>query len=396
MMEEAPGIPAMENVAAVVEQGVDQLSWLPDWTVSLLLFFGAISIPVAIHGAVFRYFQRKVENRSLFWRSLVQRTQGPSRLAILIFTLGVATAAAPLSEPLTATLRHGLLIAGMVLLGWTAVTALHIWTVVYMRRYKLDAEDNQLARKHATQISILKRAGVTLAFVVTLAAALMTFDSVRQYGVSLLASAGAAGLILGLAMQPVLANLVAGIQLAITQPIRLEDAIVVENEWGWVEEITSTYVVVRLWDWRRLVLPLKYFIENPFQNWTRDGASIIGTVMIYVDHSAPVALMREKLEELVKESPLWDGQVVNLQVSDAKEFVIEVRLLVSAGTSPKAWDLRCEMREKMITWLNAEHPYALPRHRADIIRQEAPKAEAETRAVFRQRVPKRSAEKATA
>ncbi|MFC3695449.1 mechanosensitive ion channel family protein [Chenggangzhangella methanolivorans] len=383
----------MEDVAAVVEQGAEQLNWLPDWAVSLLLFACAIAIPVAVHGAIFRRLQRKVENRSLFWRSLVQRTQGPSRLALLIFTLGVAIAAAPLPEVAVGALRHGLLIATMVLIGWTAVTALHIWTVVYMRRFKLDAEDNQLARKHATQISILKRAGVTLAFVVTLAAALMTFDSVRQYGVSLLASAGAAGLILGLAMQPVLANLVAGIQLAITQPIRLEDAIVVENEWGWVEEITSTYVVVRLWDWRRLVLPLRYFIENPFQNWTRDGASIIGTVMIYVDHSAPIAVMREKLEELVAESPLWDGQVVNLQVSDAKEFVIEVRLLVSAGTSPKVWDLRCEMREKMITWLNAEHPYALPRHRADVShRAPAPAAEMETRPVFRQRVPKRSAQ----
>ena len=365
----------MEDVAAVVEQGAERLDWLPDWAVCLLLFVGAIAIPLALHGAVFRRLQKAVEDSSLFWRSLVQRTRGPSRLALLIFTLSVATAAAPLPEVAVSTVRHGLLIALMTLIGWTAVTALHIWTVVYMRRYKLDAEDNQLARKHATQISILKRAGVTLAFVVTLAAALMTFDSVRQYGVSLLASAGAAGLILGLAMQPVLANLVAGIQLAITQPIRLEDAIVVEDEWGWVEEITSTYVVVRLWDWRRLVLPLKYFIEHPFQNWTRDGASIIGTVMIYLDHSAPIALMRDKLEDFVRESPLWDGQVVNLQVSDAKEFVIEVRLLVSSSTSPRAWDLRCEMRERMIVCLNAEHPYALPRHRADLGRQPAPVAD---------------------
>jgi small-conductance mechanosensitive channel len=362
----------MENVAAAIEQGADRLDWLPDWAVSILLFAAAVALPVMLHGAIFRRLQRMVENRSLFWRSLVQRTQGPSRLALLIFTVSVATAATPLPSAAVSALRHGLLIAFMALIGWTAVTALHIWTVVHMRRFRLDADDNLLARKHATQISILKRAGVTLAVTVTLAAALMTFDGVRQYGVSLLASAGAAGLILGLAMQPVLANLVAGIQLAITQPIRLEDAIVVEDEWGWVEEITSTYVVVRLWDWRRLVLPLKYFIEQPFQNWTREGASVIGTVMIYCDHSAPIALMREKLEELVKESDLWDGQVVNLQVSDAKEFVIEVRLLVSAGASPKAWDLRCEMREKMIGWLNAEHPYALPRHRVRVLGDHGP------------------------
>ncbi|WP_375338306.1 mechanosensitive ion channel family protein [Chelatococcus sambhunathii] len=365
----------MDSLSAAVAQGVDQLGWLPDWAVVVIMFGAAVAAPLAIHNALFVRLQKLVDKRSLFWRSLVQRTQGPSRLALLIVTLGIATAAAPLPPPAVEALRHGLLIGVMVLLGWTSVTALHIWTVVYMRRFKLDAEDNLLARKHATQISILKRAGVTLAVVVTLASALMTFDGVRQYGVSLLASAGAAGLILGLAMQPVLANLAAGIQLAITQPIRLEDAIVVEGEWGWVEEITSTYVVVRLWDWRRLVLPLRYFIEHPFQNWTRDGASIIGTVMIYCDHSAPVALMREKLEEFVRESALWDGQVVNLQVSDAKEFTIEVRLLVSAGTSPKAWDLRCEVRERMIGWLNAEHPYALPRHRADLGRQAPPSSD---------------------
>lgn len=359
----------MDEVASIVEQGAARLDWLPDWMVSLLLIAAATGFVLLIHGAAFRALQRAVAEKSLFWRSLVARTRGPSRLALLILALSIATTAAPLPPNSVDAIRHGLLIAFMVLVGWTATTALHIWTVIYMRRFKLDAEDNLLARKHATQISILRRAGVTLAATITLAAALMTFDGVRQYGVSLLASAGAAGLILGLAMQPVLANLAAGIQLAITQPIRLEDAIVVEGEWGWVEEITSTYVVVRLWDWRRLVLPLKYFIEHPFQNWTRDGASIIGTVMIYCDHSAPVAEMRAKLEEFVKESPLWDGQVVNLQVSDAREFTIEVRLLVSAGTSPKAWDLRCEVREKMIAWLNAEHPEALPRHRNDLGRQ---------------------------
>ncbi|GLK67205.1 mechanosensitive ion channel family protein [Hansschlegelia plantiphila] len=359
----------MDDVVTVVEHGAQRLDWLPDWAVALILFAVAIGVVLLVHGALFRMLQRWAIGQSLFWRSLVQRTQGPTRLALFVFTLTIAVAAAPLTEATASLLRHGLLIAVMVLVGWTATTALHIWTVVYMRRFKLDAEDNLLARKHATQISILKRAGVTLAFVVTLAAALMTFDSVRQYGVSLLASAGAAGLILGLAMQPVLANLVAGIQLAITQPIRLEDAIVVEGEWGWVEEITSTYVVVRLWDWRRLVLPLKYFIEHPFQNWTREGASIIGTVMIYCDHSAPIPAMRAKLEDFVKESTLWDGQVVNLQVSDAREFTIEVRLLVSSGTSPKAWDLRCEVREKMIAWLNENHPEALPRHRNDLGRQ---------------------------
>ena len=156
------------------------------------------------------------------------------------------------------------------------------------------------------------------------------------------------------------------LQIAITQPIRLEDVIIVEDEWGWVEEIFSTYVVVRLWDWRRMVVPLSYFIEKPFQNWTRESASIIGTVFWYLDYTVPVDKMRAKLEELAKASPLWDGKVVNLQVSDTEKDSIEVRGLVSARTSPQAWDLRCEIREKMISWLQKEHPGALPRLRGSM------------------------------
>jgi small-conductance mechanosensitive channel len=197
---------------------------------------------------------------------------------------------------------------------------------------------------------------------------LMTFEPVRQYGVSLLASAGAAGLILGLAMQPVLSNLVAGIQIAITQPIKIEDAVIVENEWGWVEEINSTYVVVRLWDWRRLVVPLTYFIQKPFQNWTREGSSLIGSAFLYVDHTAPIPAMRKKLAEIAAQSNLWDGKVVNLQVSDVRENVIEIRMLMSARNASQAWDLRCEVREKMVGFLQAELPSALPRYRTEWLR----------------------------
>jgi small-conductance mechanosensitive channel len=164
----------------------------------------------------------------------------------------------------------------------------------------------------------------------------------------------------------VLSNLIAGVQLAMTQPIRLEDAVIVENEWGNIEEINSTYVVVRLWDWRRMILPLTYFIEKPFQNWTRDSSALIGTAMIYVDYRAPVAAMREKLEDIVKHSKLWDGRVVNLAVTDAKERTIEVRCLASARSAGQVFDLRCEIREKMIDFLQREHPEALPRHRNQV------------------------------
>ena len=246
-----------------------------------------------------------------------------------------------------------------------AKTALHVWTTVYLRRFKLDAEDNLLARKHVTQTRILQRVGAVLILVIGLSAVLMTFDGVRQYGVSLLASAGAAGLVAGLALQPVLKNIFAGIQLAVTQPIRIDDALLVEGEWGHVEEITSTYVVLRLWDWRRLILPLSHFIERPFQNWTRENAALIGTVMIYLDHRAPLEVIRTKAQDILSRSKLWDRQVVAVQVTDFRERTMEVRVLVSAANGGKLFDLRCLVREKLIAYLQAEHPHALPRTRTE-------------------------------
>jgi small-conductance mechanosensitive channel len=253
-----------------------------------------------------------------------------------------------------------------VLAAWTARTALHIWTTVYLRRFKLDAEDNLLARKHVTQTRILGWVGNTLIITVAIAAALMTFEGVRQYGVSLLASAGAASIVVGLALQPILKNLFAGIQLAVTQPIRLDDALVVEGEWGNVEEITATYVVVRIWDWRRLILPLSYFMEHPFQNWTRESASLIGTVMIYLDYTVPIDVLRTKVEEIAASSSLSDHKVVNVQVTDFKETAMEARILVSASNSSRAFDLRCEVRERLASFLQAEYPKVLPRMRMDL------------------------------
>ena len=194
----------------------------------------------------------------------------------------------------------------------------------------------------------------------------MTFESVQEYGLSLFASAGAAGLILGFAARPVLANLIAGIQIAITQPIRIEDVVIVEDEWGWIEEIYATYVIVRLWDWRRMVIPLSYFIEKPFQNWTREGASVIGSVYWYMDYTVPVQKVREKLEEVLETSPYWDGAVVNLQVVDTDKDTIHLRGLMSARTAPQAWDLRCEIRERILGWLQAEYPETLPRLRGEL------------------------------
>ncbi|WP_306226887.1 mechanosensitive ion channel family protein [Bosea beijingensis] len=341
------------------------LGFLPNWLISLILFALAIALGIFVHRVAFAIVTRIVSGMDLFWRSLVSRTHGPTRFAIIILALGFAARVAPLTPDQAELLKQVLLIGFIVLLGWIAKTALHIWTTVYLRRFKLDADDNLLARKHVTQTRILRRVVELVILLLTVASVLMSFDGVRQYGVSLLASAGAAGIVAGLALQPLLKNIFAGIQLAVTQPIRIDDALLVEGEWGNVEEITSTYVVLRLWDWRRLILPLSYFIEKPFQNWTREESALIGTVMIYLDYRAPVTVIREKVAEIAKATPLWDGRVLAVQVTDFRQNTMELRILASARTSPRVFDLRCEVREKLVDFLQRHHPEALPVVRAE-------------------------------
>jgi small-conductance mechanosensitive channel len=341
------------------------LGYIPDWAISLMILALAILAGLIAHRLIFDILTRLVAERDLFWRSLVSRTARPARFAVLVVAMSFASTVAPLTTWQEGALRHILLIAFIVLVAWIIRSALHIWSTVYLRRFKLDAEDNLLARKHVTQFRIFRRVADSLLVVLAAAAALMTFNEVRQYGVSLLASAGAAGIVVGLALQPVLKNLLAGVQLAVTQPIRIDDALLVEGEWGRVEEITSTYVVVKLWDWRRMILPLNYFIEKPFQNWTRESASIIGTVMIYLDYRAPVDAIRAKAEEVARNSSLYDGRVFNVAVTDFREQTMELRILISAADASRAFDLRCEMREAVIGFLRQTHPEALPRVRIE-------------------------------
>ncbi len=342
------------------------LAVLPPWLVSLALMILAVLVALAVHAAGVAIARRLLSRRDEFWRALVMRTRRPTRLALVAVGLGLAAGLAPLTEGQRALFGHGLVIAVILLLGWIVLTGLDIGAALYLRGFKVDVEDNLIARKHLTQVRILKRALATLVVILTIGLALMTISGVRQWGISLLAAGGAAGIILGLALQPLLSNLIAGIIIATTQPIRIDDAVIVENEWGWIEEINATYVVVRLWDWRRMVLPLTYFMSTPFQNWTRESASLIGTAMFYVDYAAPVDAMRAKLDEIVKASPLWDGKVISLQVTDLRERVMEVRCLASARNAPQTFDLRCIVREQMVAFLKAEHPEALPRDRVDL------------------------------
>jgi small-conductance mechanosensitive channel len=350
-----------------------RVAWVPPWAVSLGLILVAVLVALVVHWAIVRVVRRSLA-QDAFWSALAVRTRRPTRLAFIAAALSLAVAAAPLTVGQAATAKTGLLVLFILLVGWIVMTALDIAAALHLRRFKVDVEDNLLARKHLTQVKILRRAVAVVVWVVTAGLALMTIPGVKQWGVSLLAAGGAASLIVGLALQPLLTNLIAGIQIALTQPIRLDDAVIVEKEWGNIEEINATYVVVRLWDWRRLVLPLSYFIQTPFQNWTRDSAALIGTAMLYVDHTAPIDVLRAKLEEIARASKLWDGKVVNLAVTDVTAQVLEVRCLVSARNAPTAFDLRCEVREKMMAFLRDELPQALSRQRLGLAEADLAKA----------------------
>jgi small-conductance mechanosensitive channel len=349
--------------------------WLPEWVVVTVIVTGFVFVGWAANQLVFALLKLLVRRRDVFWRGLVGRARLKVRIAVMIAAMALAVTVSPLDPGPSLFLRQTLLFGFILTLGWMLVGASDMWAVMYLRRFNMAAEDNLLARKHITQARILQRVSALLIGIVTLGLALLTIAEVRQWGMSLLASAGVVGIIAGFALQPLLTNMIAGIQIATDQPIRLDDAVIVEGEWGTIEEITSTYVVVKLWDWRRMILPLTYFITKPFQNWTRETASLIGTAFLYVDYEAPMDRLRTELERICRDSPLWDGDVVNLQVTEITDRVAQVRCLASARNAPTAFDLRCEIREKMLAFMRDQCPEALPKDRLALeqpIRPEPP------------------------
>ncbi len=232
--------------------------------------------------------------------------------------------------------------------------------------YDINKADNLRERKIRTQLQFLRRLGVTLIVVVTVCIILLSFNNLRKLGAGLLTGVGVGGIIIGFAAQRSLGNFLAGFQIAFTQPLRIDDVLVVEGEWGRVEEITLTYVVLKIWDQRRLILPINYFIEKPFQNWTRIGAEIMGTVFLYLDYTAPLDGLRKELTRLLDQDPLWDRRVNILQVTNATDRTIEVRALMSASSSSDAFDLRCNIREGLIKYIMEKSPGSLPLNRAVI------------------------------
>ena len=338
-----------------------------DRLLALGLISGAVVFALLLHWIVFRLAINAVtKSRSSLMLRVLRRIRAVARIVAVIFAIELTLPAVRLPEGWDILIDRIVTLMLIGTCGWLANQLVRSITDYRMSKYDLKAEDNLEARKVATRMKVLRQGMSMIILLVTVATMLMTFPSVRAIGVSLFASAGVAGIVIGFAARPVLSNLLAGIQIALTQPIRIDDAVIMEGEWGWIEEITATYVVVKIWDWRRLVVPLTQIIEKPFQNWTRENASIIVSVVWYLDYTAPVAAMREKLKEFLDESTLWDRDVQVLQVIDTTQETMQLRALMSAKNSPTAWDLRCEIREKMISWLQENHPGALPRRRGQI------------------------------
>ncbi|WP_407309617.1 mechanosensitive ion channel family protein [Pseudomonas sp. nanlin1] len=310
---------------------------------------------------------RRIAKSFILASQLLKRAEQPSLWLLPLLALQAVWTSAPDDLMLIKSVQHingMLLIAAMTWLGLRCVTAVADTLAI---RHPLDIEDNLNARRIQTQVKVLMRCLNAVVLIFGTGLILMSFPAVRQIGTSLLASAGLAGLAAGFAAKPVLGNLIAGLQIAISQPIRLDDVVIVENEWGRIEEISGTYVVVKIWDERRLVVPLSYFIEKPFQNWTRSTSSLIGSVFLWVDYSVPLEALREETTRLCAEIPhLWDGRVCVLQVTDASEKSMQLRILLSSPDSSRSWDARCHVRERLITFINRNYPECLPQLRAEI------------------------------
>ncbi|MBB5207611.1 mechanosensitive ion channel family protein [Chiayiivirga flava] len=292
----------------------------------------------------------------------------PLAFAVPLLMLALALRATPLPPQALDWSQHAIRIALFACVTWLLVRVVSGIERAILRQYPIDVADNVHARRIHTQTRVLGRVVMGAIVLLGVATALMTFPAVRQVGATLLASAGIIGIAAGIAAKPVFSNLIAGLQIALAQPIRLDDVVIVEGEWGRIEEITASYVVVRIWDERRLVVPLTWFIEHPFQNWTRSTADMLGTAVLWLDYRTPMAAVRDELQRICSDDPRWDGKVCIAQVTDTSESTMQVRLLVSARNSGDAFDLRCAVREGLIAFLAREHPEALPRTRATLTR----------------------------
>jgi small-conductance mechanosensitive channel len=334
------------------------------WFAPLLAALLAVPLALLGHrlaGLVLERLTRSVPTL----HATLQAIKRPALFVLPLVALQLVWQAAPEDLRFVGNVRH---LNGLALIGaatWLAVRAVGGFAEGMVKQHPSDVVDNLNARRVLTQARVLARTANTVLVVAGAALMMMTFPGARQVGASLLASAGVIGIVAGLAAKPVFSNLIAGLQIALAQPIRIDDVLVVEGEWGRVEEITGTFVVLRIWDDRRLILPLTYFIEKPFQNWTRHDAQLLGSVFVYADYGMPLAPLRAEVERIVKGAPEWDGRFFNLQVTDATERTMQIRVLCTAASSALAFDLRCTVREGLIAFMQREYPQFLPRMRIE-------------------------------
>jgi len=348
---------------------------LPPWAWSLLLATLSVLVALAVHtlvvGLAGRFAKRSASSTD---DVLVLRMKGPLRWLLIVLALGAVQPALDLSQyGLQLWSRiSGLVVPGLI--GWMALAGLTILVDIIKMRSDISAADNLRARRRRTRADILYRVGMFVILVATFCMMLMSIPSIRNIGVTLIASAGLAALAVGAAAQPALKNLIGGLQMALTEPVRIDDVVIIDGEWGRIEEIRLTYVVIKVWDERRLVVPLSKFLEESFQNWTRQTSDLTGAVVWHLDPAADIPRLRAKLEELVRANPRWDGRFCNLQVTEMRVDAIEVRALMTARDASLAFDLRCDVREAMLAFIRDEMPEALVRrrHRAEIEPSPAP------------------------
>jgi small-conductance mechanosensitive channel len=335
------------------------------WTLGIII--AALAIALVIHRVFFTLSERVLRRtKRPTASSLLRYSHQPAKALFAILALFLVLPSLPIPIEMKSSLERVLALTFTGAMGWLAFKLTWVINDVVAYKHDITAADNLLAREVMTRVGVMQRILAASIAVITVCLVLMSIPSIRQIGVALFASAGIAGIVGGLAARPALTNLIAGVQLALTQPIRIDDVVIVEGEWGWIEEIRVTFVVVRIWDLRRLVVPLSYFIERPFQNWTRKKADILGTVFLYVDYTVPVQRVRDELHNILQADDLWDGDVWGLQVTDATDRSVELRALMGARNSGDAWNLRCNVREQLIDFLHREYPGSLPRLRAEL------------------------------
>jgi small-conductance mechanosensitive channel len=333
---------------------------------------GAAILALIAHFLIFSTLQRgAVRTGNVVDKSLINHGRRPASILFPLAAILSILPALALPTDFLEGLRHAVALGMIATIAWLAINLTAVLDDFISSKFKIDVRDNLLARRVHTRTRLLRRIAIIAILIVAVSSMIMTFPGIRHIGISLFASAGVAGLIAGMAARPMLSNIIAGIQIAMTETIRIDDVVVLEGEWGRIEEIGTTNVVVRLWDLRRLVVPLSYFIEHPFENWTHKTADILGTVFLYTDYNVPVDEVRTELYRILSTTEMWDGKTWALQVTNASERAMELRALMSAPDSATVWNLRCYIREKLIWFLQERYPQSLPRIRTEL--QEKPR-----------------------